>query len=173
MPTMVLAGDGSVLTRSSPRPAPHSPSQTRGRGAAAPTPMGRLCACVRRPPFTAGGCAAAGGAGLLWTRPSAALHGGDLTGGGGQNRTLPGNPRLSQNEFYPRGHRHDISGGRAPPPGDPARLRPHLEREVVRSIGIVGDVVRREVRRAAGSAVRMRLCLPGGRGRSRALRKRP
>lgn len=34
---------------------------------------------------------------------------------------------------------------------------PHLEREVVRPIGIVGDVVRGEVRRALDSAVRLRL----------------
>ena len=34
-----------------PRPGPHSPSRPRRRGLAAPTPMLRLCACVRGLPF--------------------------------------------------------------------------------------------------------------------------
>lgn len=165
MPMVVAAGEWTALTRNTPRPAPHSPSQTRGRGSAAPAPMLRLCACVRRPPFTAQGApprpAARVSSGLdqlpLYTEGTSEAAEGRIVPNRDRCPTLPGNPPLSQNEFYPRGHRQDISGGPVPPPGDPARLRPHLGREVVRSIGIVGDVVLRGVRRAAGSAVRMRL----------------
>lgn len=129
VPTGVAAGE-----RPSPRGThPAGPPLTvtaagkglRGSRPHAAPPRMRARAALSLPGVSARG------RGLLRARPCAVYPEGTCEAAGHRvlpNRdrcpTFPGSQDLSQNEFCPRGHRQDISGGPVPPRGDLVHLPP-------------------------------------------------
>lgn len=138
------------------RPAPYSPSQPWGRGLAAPAPMLRLRACVRDLPFALPVSQRPGGsvsAGLdhLSSYPEGTTVGTEDRIGPNRDRgpTLTGNPGISPKTNSTLGHTGSTIQKAPPRPGRcaPPPLPPPGG-GVVRPIGIVGGVVREEVRSA-------------------------